>query len=51
MDNQIYNGFPNCEQLITYHKIVAMSKLVDGTINKDFNRDDFMVFCVQLHES
>jgi hypothetical protein len=51
MENKIYNGFPNCEQLVTYHKIVTMSKLVDGTINMDFNRDGFVVFCILLHES
>jgi gamma-glutamylcysteine synthetase len=51
MENQIYNGFPNYKKLITYQKNVAMSKLIDGTINMDFNRDGFVVFCILLHES
>jgi hypothetical protein len=51
MENQIYNGFPNHKQLATYQKIAAMSKLVDNTINKNFNKYGFVVFCILLHEN
>jgi hypothetical protein len=51
MENQIYNGFPNYEQFVTYKKNVVMNKLVDGTINMDFNRDGFVVFCILLHDN
>jgi len=44
MENQRYNGFPNCKQLAMYFKMPAMNKLVDHIINTNFNKDGFVVF-------
>jgi hypothetical protein len=51
MEDQGYNGLPNREQLATYQKIAAMSKLINNTQNTDLNRDGSTILYVLLHKS